>query len=61
MTILNLHTCMPNIQYLYDDLLLPQIRMLQPHYDDMHFLFYLSQHISIITYQYRLDDLTFIP
>ena len=34
--ILNLHTCMPNIQYMYDDLLLPQSPMLQPHYNDLH-------------------------
>ena len=57
-TILNLHTCMRNIQYLYDDLLLPQSLVLQPHYDDdLYLLLYLSQHISIITYQYHHDDL----
>jgi len=48
-TILDLHTSMPNIQYLYDDLLLHQSPMLQPHYDDLHLLLYLNQHIGIIT------------
>jgi len=60
-TILNLRTYMPNIQYLYDDLRLPQSLMLQPHYDDLHLLIYLVQHISIITYQYHPNDLDCIP
>jgi len=60
-TIIELHACMPNIQYLYDDILLPQSPMLQPHYDAMHLLLYLNQHISIITYQYHRDDLNCIP
>ena len=59
--ILNLHSCMPNIQYLYGGLLLPQSLMLQPHYDDLHLLLYLSQHVSMITYQYHSDDLNCIP
>ena len=39
MTILKLHTCMPNIQYLYDDMILLRVPMLQLHYDDLHLLF----------------------
>lgn len=42
---------MPNIQYLYDDLILPQGLMPQPHYDDLHFFLYLSQYINIVTYK----------
>ena len=42
---------MQNIQYMYDDLLLPQGLMPQPHSDDLHLLLYLIQHISLITYQ----------
>ena len=49
MTILNLHTGIPNIQYLYDDFLLPQGPMLQLHFNDLHLLPYLNQHINIIT------------
>ena len=59
-TILNLHTRMSNIQYLYDDLLLPQSPMLQLHFDDLHLLLYLIQHISIITYQSYHDYLNCI-
>ena len=48
MTIHNIHSYVPNIQCLYDDLLLPQGPMLQLHLNDLNFMFYLSQHISII-------------
>ena len=47
--IIDLHTGMPNIQYMYDDLLLLQSPILQPHYDTLHLLLYLIQHIIIIT------------
>ena len=42
---------------LYDDLLLPQSPLFQLHFNDMHLLLYLNQHISIITYQYHHDNL----
>ena len=41
-----------HIQFLYDDLLLPQSLMLQPHYDDLHLLFYLNQHSSFSSHVY---------
>lgn len=55
--IFDLNTCMSNIQYLYDDLLLPQSPMPQPHYDALHLLLYINQHINILTYQYHPNDL----
>jgi len=48
---------MPNIQYLHDDLLLPWSPLLQLRFNDLQLLLYLSQHISIITYQYHHNDL----
>ena len=45
--IVNLHTYMSNIHYLYDDLILSQSLMLQPHYDDLHPFLYLNYLISI--------------
>jgi len=50
-TIINQHNCIISIQYLYDNLLLPQSLLLQPHFDDFILLLYLSQHINIVTYQ----------
>ena len=58
--ILNLHTYMSKMQYLYDDMLLPQPSALQPLFDELHLVLHLNQHITIITYQQHHDDLKFI-
>ena len=42
---------------LYDDLILPRGPMVQVHFDDLHLLLYLIQHINIITNQYHHDGL----
>ena len=42
-TIIYQYACMPNIQYLYDDILLPQSLVLQPCSNDLHLLLYLNK------------------